>query len=89
MFANLNRKKITSPKTYWHFAGELGHGNLAALVMDYLKIPPAYVHNDLRNRLTDETSKKLVNTYFTLRSADEIVEDVDDFEIQSDEILGE
>ena len=30
------------------------------------------MHNDIRNRLSDETSKKLVNIYFTLRSTDEL-----------------
>lgn len=55
--------------------------------MDYLKIPAstaqlerlfsnwAYIHSDLRNKLSDETSKKLLNTYFTLRSTDEIDEE--------------
>lgn len=93
----MNRKKITSPKTFWHYAAELGHGNLAEFAMDFLKIPAStaqlerlfpnwgYVHSDIRNRLTNETSKKLVNIYFTLRSTDEIVEDDSDFEITNDD----
>lgn len=92
-FAKLTAKKITSPKTFWHFAAELGHDKLAEFAMDYLKIPAstaqlerlfsnwAYIHNDIRNRLSNETSKKLVNTYFTLRSTDQMVEEDDDFEM--------
>lgn len=92
VFANLKLKKINSPKTYWHYASELGHKQLAAFAIDYLKIPATtaqlerlfsnwvYIHNDIRNRLSDETSKKLVNIYFTLRSTDEIYEDESDFE---------
>lgn len=75
----------------------MGHEELATFAMDYLKIPAstaqlerlfsnwAYIHNDIRNRLSDETSKKLVNVYFTLRSADAIGdEDIDiDFQIEN------
>ena len=86
------RKSIVSPKTFWHFAAQLGHAELDAFAMDYLKIPAstaqlerlfsnwAYVHTDVRNRLCEETSKKLANIYFTLRSADHVDEDDDDFE---------
>lgn len=94
-FASLKRKNITSPKTYWHFAAELGHPQLASFAMDYLKIPAStaqlerlfsnwgFVHSDNRNRLSDETSKKLVDVYFTLRSTDEI--DEEDFEIEMEQ----
>ena len=69
---------------------QLGHAELAAFAMDYLIIPAftaqlerlfsncAYVHTDVRNRLCEETSKKLANIYFTLRSVDQV--DDDDFE---------
>lgn len=70
---------------------------LAAFDMNFLKIPAstarierlfsnfAYEHNDIKHRLSNETSKKLVNVYFTLRSADEITnEDVDiGFEVEN------
>lgn len=93
-FAKLKQKNITSAKTYWHFAAELGHPKLAAFAMDYLKIPAStaqlerffsewgYVHSDTRNRLSDETSEKLIDIYFTLRCVDEIQED--DFESEMD-----
>lgn len=84
VFANLVNKRGLLPLTFWHYASELGHRKLAEFARDYLKIPAstaqlerlfsnwAYVHNDIRNRLSDETSKKLVNMYFTLRSTDEL-----------------
>ena len=93
IFASLQRKKKISPKTYWHYA-ELGHAELAAFAMDFLMIPAstaqlerlfsnwAYVHNDIRNRLSDETSKKLVNIYFTLRSAEKIDDEDTDIEFE-------
>ncbi|XP_055307729.1 uncharacterized protein LOC129571881 [Sitodiplosis mosellana] len=97
-FASLAQKKIVSPKAFWHFADQLGHGELATFALDYLKIPAstaqlerlfsnwAYVHNDIRNRLSTETSKKLVNTNFTLRTTDEIIEDDDeDFEMEGEQ----
>lgn len=96
VFENLKRKKITSTKTYWHYASELGHEKLAAFAMDYLKIPAstaqlerlfsnwAFVHSDVRNRLSDETSKKLVNIYFTFRSTEEIPNDDNDTDSYSD-----
>lgn len=68
-----------------------GHKKLAEFARDYLKIPAstaqlerlfsnwAFVHSDVRNRLSDETSKKLVKMYFTLRSTDELPDiDIDD-----------
>lgn len=90
VFGRLHRKNITTPKTFWHFAAEMGHAELAAFAMKYLKIPAStaqlerlfsnwsYVHNDIRNRLSAETSKKLVNAYFTLRSTDELPDDESD-----------
>lgn len=87
IFATLNRKKLTSPKTFWHYASEMGHEKLAAFAMKFLKIPAStaqlerlfshwsFVHSDTRNRLLTDTSKKLVNIYFTLRSTDEIIDD--------------
>lgn len=50
-----------------------------------------YVHNDIRNRLSVDTSKKLVNIYFTLRSKDEMpddfyFDDIDDWDIDIDNL---
>lgn len=92
MFGSLNRKKISSPKTFWHFARQQGHGELADFASKLLKIPAstaqlerlfsnwAYVHTDTRNRLSTETSKKLANVYFTLRANDEPIDDSDEDE---------
>lgn len=89
VFASMKRKKITAPNTFWHCASETGHEKLSTFAMKYLKIPAstaqlerlfsnwAYIHNDIRNRLSSDTSKKLVNVYFTLRSADNIDTDSD------------
>ena len=97
-FANLNRKKFTWPKTFWHFAAQTGHEKLAAFALDYLEIPAftaqlerlfskwAYVHSDIRQRLSTETSNKLANVYFALRTTDDTVEDDDqDFEMEVDQ----
>lgn len=95
VFGILQRKNITNPKTFWHYAAEQGHGELSAFAMKFLKIPGstaqlerlfshwAYIHNDIRNRLSVETSKKLVNIYFTLRSTDKI--DDDDIVVEDDD----
>lgn len=89
-FALLQKKKVTSPKKFWHYASEQGHEPLALFAMKFLKVPGstaqlerlfshwAFIHSDIRNRLSVETSKKLVNVYFTLRSTDEIVDDYED-----------
>lgn len=83
VFGALKRKKIISTKTYWHYAKEQGHKELAEYAMKFLKIPAstaqlerlfsnwAFVHDETRNRLSPEKSKKLTNIYFTLRSLDE------------------
>lgn len=94
-FATLGKKKIPNPKTYWHYAADQGHEELSTFAMKFLKIPAStaqlerlfsnwgYVHNDIRNRLSADTSKKLVNIYFTLRSTDQIPDDDDnDLEIE-------
>lgn len=77
VFGSLDPKKITSPKTFWHYASEQGHSKLASFAMDYLKIPAstaqlerlfsqwAFIHSDNRNRLSEDTSKKLLNIYLT------------------------
>lgn len=39
-----------------------------------------YIHNDIRNRLSAETSKKLAQVYFTLRAADQIMDENSDIE---------
>lgn len=94
-FAILFKKKLKSPKTFWHFARQQGHKQLADFATKFLNIPAstaqlermfsnwAYIHTDIRNRLSTETSKKLVNIYFTLRATDDPIDesDVDDGEV--------
>lgn len=89
-FALLFKKNIKSPKTFWHFACQQGHKQLADFAIKFLNIPAstaqlermfsnwAYIHSDTRNRLSTETSKKLVNIYFTLRANDDPIEESDD-----------
>lgn len=86
IFASMKQKNEILPKTFWHCAAEMGHEKLSAFAMKFLMIPAqlerlfsnwSYIHSDIRNRLSDEISKKLVNVYFTLRSAEKIDEDSD------------
>ena len=68
----------------------------------YLKIPAstaqlerifsqwAFIHSDNKSMLSEDTSKKLLNIYFTLRSTDEVdddseMEDFDDKDNESDD----
>lgn len=90
-FSALKRKGITSTETYWYYAAKRGHTELADLATKLLKIPAStcqlerlfsnwsFIHNELRNRLTPDHSKKLLNIYFTLRSNDLIQQDEEDF----------
>lgn len=88
-FAVLKRKKIKSPKSYWYHASRQGHVELSAFATKLLKIPAStaqlerlfsqwsFVHNETRNRLSEERSKKLVNVYFSLRTNDFVFVDDD------------
>lgn len=90
IFASLKRKKITSPHTFWYYAAQKNHKELSAFATKLLKIPAStaqlerlfsnwsYVHNEIRNRLSTETSKKLLEIYFSFRSQDIIDDDSDD-----------
>lgn len=91
-FGSLKNKTITSPKTYWYFASQQGHQMLASFAMKLSKIPSStcqlerlfcnwgFIHDETRNRLSPESSKKLLNIYFTLRSTDSIEEEEDEWE---------
>lgn len=91
-FGTLIRKKINSPKTFWHFASQQGHKQLADFATKFLNIPAStaqlerlfsnwgYVHSDIRNRLKPETSKKLTNIYFTLRATEDPIDESDEDE---------
>lgn len=93
VFASMKQKNITLPKTFWHYAADMGHEKLSEFAMKFVMIPAStaqlerlfsnwsYVHNDIRNRLSDETSKKLVSVYFTLRST---VNTDDDSDFEAD-----
>lgn len=88
-FDLLFKKNIKSPKTFWHFASQQGHTELADFANKFLTIPAstaqlermfsnwAFIHTDNRNRLSTKTSKKLVNIYFTLRADDDPIYDYD------------
>lgn len=88
-FAALKRKKILTPNTYWYYAQQQGHDELAVFAMKLLKIPAStcqlerlfsnwsFIHTETRNRLLPERSKMLMNIYFTLRSCDVIEEEED------------
>lgn len=90
IFASLKNKNIVSPKTYWFYA-KRQHLQLAEFATKLLLIPAStaqlerlfsnwsFVHSETRNRLSVETSKKLINVYFSLRSNDNLI-DEEDFE---------
>lgn len=91
-FAALKNKNITSPKTYWFFASRQKHPELASFATKILKIPAStaqlerlfsnwsFIHSEIRNRLSTEHSKQLLNIYFSLRVADEYPNDeIEDF----------
>lgn len=86
IFASLKNKNIRS-KTYWFYAMR-HHFQLAEVATKLLLISAstaqlAFIfelvicHNETRNRL--ESSKKLINVYFSLRSNDNFI-DEEDFE---------
>lgn len=87
IFQKLADKNVTSPKTYWYHAKRHKHFELSELASKLLKIPAStaqlerlfsnwkFIHSDIRNRLSEERSKKLLDIYFTLRSNDEIPDD--------------
>lgn len=88
IFATLADKKLT-PKTYWFYADKHKHSELSKFASKLLKIPAStaqlerlfsnwkFVHSDVRNRLGEQTSKKLLNIYFSLRSNDALPDDDD------------
>lgn len=81
IFRSLHEKEITNPQTYWSMV-EPHHKKLAELAKSLLNIPSStaaierlfsqwsFVHNKLRNRLSLEKSKKLINIYYTLKIKD-------------------
>lgn len=88
IFAALNRKKFSSPTTYWHYATEKGHGILATFALKCLYVPSStapleglvssWANRDKCNRLSFETSKKVIDVYFSLQTADEVAIESDD-----------
>lgn len=81
IFGKLNERKITCPATFWHFA-EAHHPELTGFVQKLQKIPAStaqlerlssnwgFIHPELRDRLSPETSKKLLNIFYLLRVND-------------------
>lgn len=82
IFATLSQKGVVSPKTFWFYADKHKHHELPAFASKVLKIPAStaqlerlfsnwtFIHSDNRNRLGEETSKKFLNIYFSLRAND-------------------
>lgn len=78
IFEKLQNRNITSPETFWMTA-EPFYPRLSSLAQKLLKIPAAsaqlerlfsfwaFVHSDLRNRLTFDRSMKLVDIYYALK----------------------
>lgn len=95
-FAVLKRKKISSPQSYWYHASHQGHADLGLFVTKLLKIPAStaqlerlfsqwsFVHDETRNRLSEERSKKLINVYFSLRTNDFVFidDDLEDCDVE-------
>lgn len=81
IFSLIYKKINDSSITFWETA-KIFSPNLAQLALRLLKIPAstaqlerlfsnwAYVHNSIRNRLSPERSKMLINIYFSLRVRD-------------------
>ncbi|XP_072745840.1 uncharacterized protein [Anoplolepis gracilipes] len=88
IFKILNTKNLTSPQTYFMVGKK--YLDLAELADKLMKIPTSsaqierlfshwsFVHSDIRNRLTAERSRKLVEIYYSLKMIDKCNEDIDD-----------
>lgn len=81
IFKILLEKKFQNPIIFWSSA-ESHHPELSSLALKLLKIPSStaalerlfsqwkYVHNKIRNRLSVETSTKLIYIYYTISMRD-------------------
>ena len=86
IFQTLKKKNVKSLETYWSLV-EPKHPALTVLAKNLMRIPSStasierlffqcsFVHNNLRNRLTTERSKKLVHFYYALELSDTNVSD--------------
>lgn len=95
VFNIMKRKNIESTNTYWYYAAQQGHGDLASFAKKLLKIPAStcqlerlfsnwsFIHSETRNRLLPDRSKMLMNIYFTLRSRDIIEEEEDEYMLEA------
>lgn len=88
IFMKLHEKKITSPQVFWtlaapHFpklssiALKLSNIPAASAQLERLFSSWAFVHSDLRNRLTTEHSIKLVDIYYSLKMSELYDDDYD------------
>lgn len=80
-FKTLNLKSIKDPMTYWELASD-ENKKISDLAQKLLNIPASsaqlerifsqwsYVHSPVRNRLSSESSKKLIYIYYTLKLKD-------------------
>lgn len=81
IFATLYLKNVQDPITFWNMA-KLNYKSLAVLALKLQNLPASsaqierifsnwsYVHSPIRNKLTFERSKKLLNVYYTLKCVD-------------------
>lgn len=94
IFKKLLNRNITSSETFW-ITAESFYPHLSSLAQKLLKIPAAsaqlerlfsfwaFVHSDLRDRLTVDRSMKLVDIYYSLKM-NEYFDDYYDNLIESD-----
>ncbi|EEZ99876.1 hypothetical protein TcasGA2_TC002658 [Tribolium castaneum] len=78
IFETLERKNICCPKVFWGLA-ERKHPELASVALKLINIPAssaslervfsnwAFIHNDLRNRLDADHSRKIMHCYYSLK----------------------
>lgn len=80
-FQQLFSKQFNNPLAFWN-AARVHHPSLSSLAVRLLQIPASsatierlfsqwsFVHNKVRNRLSFETSKKLIHVYYNLKLKD-------------------
>lgn len=90
IFSTLRDRGFNTPEAFW-IAVKPFYPKLSSLARRLLKIPAAsaqlerlfsswaFIHSDLRNRLTVERSMKLVDIYYSLKMKEMYDEFYDDF----------
>lgn len=82
IFGTLAEKNIVTPETFWGLVEER-HPDLSKVASRLLKIPASsaqlerifsnwsWIHSPKRNKLTTERSRKLIETYYSLKIRDQ------------------